>query len=497
MRLSRRIVPALAALSLCATVPLSTAEASGIAVARFGGAHGHPTATNPSALYYNPAGIGMSEGTNIMLDVNLALRNASYERFGDAISLANPDEDYTAANTGRGEVSNVIAAPMIGITTDFGTDLPFAAGIAFYAPFGGQSVWDQADASEQYPGAQDGAQRWYVMDGTIRTLAITLGAAYHIEQLRLSIGVGVNLYLSEIDTVRARTVFGDDNLNNEGRSYLKATSTDFGIGVGVLAEPIEDRLWVGLSYQTAPGFNGELEMEGTLQNIFPPNYEDPSDITITNQLPDILRWGFRYRPENDNFELRLFGDLTRWGGFEQQCIVGDDGLDLVNERRGDNGQSALDPYSVCEVRQDGSTREEGVDAAIIQNLVRRWQNAAGIRFGGSYYLGERFQNGQGEEIGARVELQLDLGYDGNAIPDEALEPALMDFKAISVGIGARFRLARVMHLSLLASDFIYFERDTRGVETAERLVLPSSQPSSAGVYNQNIFVLNTNIEFSF
>lgn len=487
MRLRACLPAALAAaVVVAATTP---AHASGISVARFGGAHSHATTTNPGALYYNPAGIALGNGTQLMLDVNWAQRNATYRRFVDAID-GEPDastpEGQAAidANTGEGRVSNFIYSPMIGVTSDFGTGAPFAVGLAFYAPFGGQSVWDKVEGSDTYPGQVDGPQRWYVTEGTIRTLAFTLGGAYYIEPARLSIGVGANLYLSEIDTARARTASGRDTLAVEGRSYLNAESTDFGLGVGLLAEPLENRLWVGLSYQTAPGFNGQLEMEGTLQNIFPPNYEDPTDIIITNQLPDILRWGVRFRPVND-VELRLFGDYTRWSRLEQQCIMGVDGIDRVNERRAEAGQGSLSPYELCEANSDGSATREGVDGAIVQNLVRRWQDAAGVRFGASYWLNPR------------IELQADVGYDGNAIPDESLEPALMDFNKMSVGLGGRFQVAHFLHLNLFATNVFYFDRDTTGVDTANRFQPPATQPNSAGKYSQNVFVLNTNLEFGF
>jgi long-chain fatty acid transport protein len=40
----------------------SGASAAGFATARFGGEHGTVVTTNPTALYYNPAGLGFSEG---------------------------------------------------------------------------------------------------------------------------------------------------------------------------------------------------------------------------------------------------------------------------------------------------------------------------------------------------------------------------------------------------------------------------------------------------
>src|SRR6188768_910402 len=63
---------------VCTASLTSPAFASGFAVARFGGEQGHPTATNPTAVYYNPAGIGMSRGTHLLADLNLVWRTQSF-----------------------------------------------------------------------------------------------------------------------------------------------------------------------------------------------------------------------------------------------------------------------------------------------------------------------------------------------------------------------------------------------------------------------------------
>src|SRR3954469_16469359 len=67
-----------AALVMALTARTGPALASGFASARFGGEHGTVTATNPTALYYNPAGIAFSEGTHLLLDGTLALRHATW-----------------------------------------------------------------------------------------------------------------------------------------------------------------------------------------------------------------------------------------------------------------------------------------------------------------------------------------------------------------------------------------------------------------------------------
>ena len=54
-----------------------SAQAAGFASARFGGEHGHVLASNPTALYYNPAGIAFSQGTRLMVDGVVAWRQGS------------------------------------------------------------------------------------------------------------------------------------------------------------------------------------------------------------------------------------------------------------------------------------------------------------------------------------------------------------------------------------------------------------------------------------
>src|SRR5262249_47590196 len=151
---------------------------SGISTARFGGEHGTVVTTNPTAIYYNPAGIAESEGTNIFLDANIALRHASYTH-AQAVDprTGRPDPNVTGdtnepvdakgANYGEGTLFNVVAAPMIGASTKLGD---FALGAGFYIPFGGHSIWDRNDAfkgSTKYPGAYYGPARWYSIEGEI------------------------------------------------------------------------------------------------------------------------------------------------------------------------------------------------------------------------------------------------------------------------------------------------------------------------------------------
>src|SRR5262245_22239261 len=71
------LVPASFACSMTAVA--STAMASGFATARFGGEHGNPITFNPTAVYYNPAGLAESTGFHLFGDVNIAFRGATFK----------------------------------------------------------------------------------------------------------------------------------------------------------------------------------------------------------------------------------------------------------------------------------------------------------------------------------------------------------------------------------------------------------------------------------
>lgn len=438
----------------------SEAHASGFSTARFGGEHGHPTTTNPTAIYYNPAGIAGSEGIHVFLDGSLAIRSASFLHTQGGNDVDEP-ADAQGANYGEATLLNVAAAPMIGVSAKFGD---FAVGAGFYVPFGGAAVWDKNEAFRDHPryaGPVDGVQRWWAIDGTIRSSHITLAAGYHIEPARLDIGLSGNLVLSTIDTIRARNSDGSNNVTSEGRSYLDVSGTSFSFGVGAIYEAMPKQLWLGLSYQSRPNVAGGMKLEGTLKNVFGPAEPSEGDIAVTQDMPDIIRLGARFRA-TDAIELRLFGDLTRWSAFKDQCIAV--------------------PENECEVNEDGS--EVGAPGTVTQNIPRRWNDAFGVRAGLSYFATES------------AEIFSGLGYDGNAVPDEMLETGLLDFEKFSVALGGRFRLAEPLHLGLSYTHIFYIQREITNSEL-DTYVAPSVVPNANGIYDQTVGVINANVELQF
>lgn len=462
------------ALFIGLSLPSDQVEASGFVVARFGGEHGHPTSDNLSAIYYNPAALTLGSGTRLMIDATLAHRSVDYTRPETAIS--NPGSgtpnDVLNVNSGTAQLRNFAAAPFFSVASDFGIPkLTIAFG--FYAPFGGGASWNEngdvtAAQTTLYPGAQDGQQRWWSIDSSLKAIYITLAAAYKVSD-QLSIGLSANRISTSIDTVRARTVPApdtDDIVNDsgfpiEGRSYLNASSNTYSLGIGVLYQPNEN--WrLGYSYQSQPGF-GEMRLKGDLKVTDHLSVNDPQASALLMSLPDIHRFGLQYG-QAGLWEARIFADYVRWSVFDRQCLLSN-------------------PEGDCDL--NNST------APITLNINKKWQDAFGVRTGGSYWLSPN------------TELYLGAGYDSNAAPDLGADPSLFDMDKLSAAFGARISfLEQTMRLGLTFTQVFYFTRDIEVISNESGIPTNgytgvSSGPSAAGEYAQSVSVANLYMEYTF
>src|SRR5690606_894638 len=354
------------------------------------------------------------------------------------------------------------------LVSDLGVE-NLGVGIGFYVPRGGSASWERNTAfagarGARYPSAVDGLQRWFTIEGTIRSLYFTAAAAYRIPSIRLALGAGLNVIQSEVHTIRARNADGTDDLvtgdlPKEGRSLLDVESWDLGFSVGAIWEPVE-RFWVGASYQSQPGF-GEIELKGKLKTQFPSADQTSQDVVLTQELPDIWRLGLRWRPQ-ERWELRLSGEYARWSVFRDQCVFSEGGR--------------------CEIRADGST--SAGSSGVIQNIPRRWRDGFGVRAGASHW------------VVPSVEAYLGVGYDSNAIPDRTLDPSLYDMHKISASAGARVEITDWWAVAATITPVFYFTREIE-VGESQGLAAPSNQPNSAGTYEQFIAVFDLNTEVRF
>lgn len=483
------MIKSLAVLTLTVAVVLGShdALAGGFLAVRFGGEQGHPMTDDPSAIYYNPAGLSLKRGTRLHANGLLAWRLASYDRPttaidnilppGSTMGSGTPSENLSV-NSGRAELANVIVSPFLALVTDFNVK-NLAVGVGYAVPFGGQAAWKKNEAyrdSLQYPGGVDGVQRWGTIDGIIRSHYIMLGGSYTFARARLSLGASVNVVMNEINTVRARTATGTDDvvtnlIPTEGRSQLEASNVTASLALGMIWQPHE-RWWIGLSYQSQPGF-GENTLSGTLRNKLGSGMVTSQPIEFTQSYPDILRFGFRVRPI-DKIELRLFAEYQRWSVNTRNCV-----LDATVANRN------------CIISPTGALDTANGGAGVIVVLPRDWKDGGGVRAGISWFLRPP------------IELLFGIGYDANVVPNSTLEPSFIDQDKVTLSLGGRFEFVRrKLALAATYTQVIYVDRtaptrERDGMNVPIAPVSPSRNPDFGGAYTQALGLLSVALEYNF
>jgi long-chain fatty acid transport protein len=461
---SRKFI--LVAAAAAATLVAPKAMAAGFANTRIGGEQGTPVATNPTALYFNPAGMAFSEGTNLGLYIGVAVRDATWTR--SRAPSDNPDPPGgQGANTGEAHLLNVLGGPTFGGTTKFGN---LVLGAGFFAPFYGVQHWHSNGdfgGTQKYPLAYAGVQRFFSIDDDLEELYFSAGAAYRLGPV--SIGATGNFISAFVQHTQAKTYSGNGlpDTAAEGRSVLDVSGFSGSFAAGAMVELLPKQLWIGASYQAQPGL-GSQTLTGSLDNT--DNHgvlKHYGNATFIESLPDVFRAGVRWTPKNSRFEIRVFGDLTRWSKLTTQCV-------------GESG-------SPCGVNSDGTAAN---GAVTLQNNRLYLKDTRAARLGVSYWPSPH------------LEVFAGAGYETGATIDATMSPSLTDADNVQGSLGTRFRLATFLTLAVSYTHMQYFTRDNTGKsELAElngmQVQPPTVQEDAGGVYTQWIGLLNVNLESQF
>jgi long-chain fatty acid transport protein len=445
----------------CALAAPVVARASGFAAAEFGGEHGNVVTTNPTALYFNPAGIALGEGTRLYVSGVLAYRRGSWLHTQAASEMPDPP-GAEGADTGQARFSTLFGAPALAATTWIRR---VAVGGAFYVPFGGRVHWDQNPRfanDPNFPLAADGVQRWHLIEGSVSSLYFTVGAALRLGPVAL--GVTGNVVRSSVHSRQAKSFNPQEVVDplNEGRIGIDVAGTHASFGVGAMVEAIRERLWFGASYQAPPGF-GPIHLDGTLSTSLGADVAPPRPITYTYALPDIVRAGLRVRPPiaaPRALELRLYADLTRWSRMQAQCVS------IQGEP--------------CAVFTDGTDATPG--ATTIQNIRRRWNDTYGANLGASVWPS------------SAVEVFAGAGFATAATPDATLDPMMADANNFRFAIGGRFAVPSGFHVTAGLTSVQYSSRDNTGRSTLTDAQLPTRRPDGGGKYELWLGLFQVSLE---
>lgn len=240
------------------------------------------TADNPSAIYYNPAGITQVPGTQVELGA-----------YAIAINTEHTTQDGRTFDT----PDRFQGAPHFYATTSL-KRLPLSFGLGLYSPYGLSTEW-----SDESP------FRSYATKNKLLTLTANPVAAWRICD-SLSVGAGVMITYAQADLRRGILVPGDEfKFDGDG--------TGVGFNVGARWQPHRMHSF-GLTYRSPVNVDleGRTEIKSQTPLFFPSANED-ADAKL--DLPQQIVAGYSFRPTPKwNLEFNL--DWTDWDTLDAVAI---------------------------------------------------------------------------------------------------------------------------------------------------------------------------------
>jgi long-chain fatty acid transport protein len=199
-------------------------------------------ASDPSAIFFNPAGLAFQSGINIMGGGTFVM---------PSISFKGP-----APSTTETKMENQIFFPP-NLYGTYALNNKWVVGIGLFTPYGLGSEWNK-----------DWVGSAISVKTSIQTFYINPTVSYKISD-QLSVGVGVS-YIYGTVSLSKRIPIAPLGIN--GTLNLDGTGTGFGYNIGVLCKPME-KLSLGASFRslTKLEFSGDAKFTDmlTLTPFFP------------------------------------------------------------------------------------------------------------------------------------------------------------------------------------------------------------------------------------
>ncbi len=249
------------------------------------------TADNPSAVFYNPAGITQLEGTRALLGAYAITLKTRV----DLAAPGAPGENTKFSSTN----TDLQAVPTFFLTWK-PKDQPIALGLGVYAPYG---------FAVEYP--DDTPFRTMAIEGSILYFTINPVIAWKITD-SLSVAAGPTISYGQAELVRGIVNPGD-------QFKFKGDGVTYGFNAGIMWNPHRMHHF-GLTYRSASriDFSGHSTTNVsafTVPTPFGPfevpGFDSREDSDASFDLPQNIVFGYSFRPTDDwNFEFNL--DWTDW-----------------------------------------------------------------------------------------------------------------------------------------------------------------------------------------
>jgi long-chain fatty acid transport protein len=237
-------------------------------------------ADDPSAIWYNPAGLTQLHGTNAIIGAYVVV----------------PDYHFKAPNGATSSNHQVSELPTIYAESDFGTE-NWRFGLGMNNVYG---------LREDY--GKDGPLQYLFTRGHLYTINIEPTVAYKANE-HLSFGVGFNIYAGSADLEHSQLLGAPPT----PVGYLKLGGSDIAFGVSPsLMWKIDDRNQVGVFYHS-PATLHLGGMTSIHANGIPTIGPSPTNAGI--ELPQTAGIGYAFHPI-DRLKIETDAVWSNWGALQ-------------------------------------------------------------------------------------------------------------------------------------------------------------------------------------
>jgi long-chain fatty acid transport protein len=260
--------------------------------ARVTGRGGASAATNttPSAMVFNPGGLAVAEGTNVMIGSSLYVAQGDY--------TLDSDGSKTSTDSSPSIVPNIYLTSRVH-------DM-IAVGIGLHLPFGLAVSWPTGHA-----------QADVIQDQSLRTYFITPTVGINLDKSvpGLSIGGGVDIVPATVELEQA-VRFGDAT----GTAHLGGDALGIGGRFGVMYRPPSvKQLKLGAMWRSNIKLDfagkGDFDIEDPYRSQLPPD----GDISTSITLPQAISGGVAYSATPE-LEIEFNAVWINWSKFDELRI---------------------------------------------------------------------------------------------------------------------------------------------------------------------------------
>ena len=378
MRLSRILL-----LLLILMLAASTAFASGFRLPEAGakamgmGFAFVAQADNPSAIYYNPAGITQLEGYNFTAGATYVQEYGA--KFNGITPLTGGQSEYERQKT----LTYLIPSMYF---TSMSKETGIAWGIGFFVPFG---------LGQQYSSWSSSIFRNQTVKIELMAPVINPTIAYKVNEY-FSIGAGIDYMYGMAKLGQTPFVNGVGNLYE---LELEGSDDVWGYNIGILVKPTQN-LRIGASYRSSFDLkikNGDVAIRNvntTAYGLLPPAYSPPPSNmkgSATVSMPATFAIGVAYTI--NRLTLEADADWTFWSKYNSLPIS------FSNQ----------------------------VPTLTNQNVEKKWKDVCALRFGMQY------------QVTDPLALRLGIVYDPSPVPIGTMGPELPDSHRMNYMIGAGYK----------------------------------------------------------